>query len=118
MPWKLPLYFGISRSYALVAPTLFTKENYDGFFLEYDDDRSGDFDPLKYIPKGEGGPTVVLGLVTSKTGELEDKELIKKRIQEASQYVPLQQICLSPQCGFFFNPSWKQINGRTTVGQA
>lgn len=92
--------WAFAGSYALVAPTLFTKENYDGFFLEYDDDRSGDFDPLKYIPKGEGCPKVVLGLVTSKTGELEDKELIKTRIQEASQYVPLEQLCLSPQCGF------------------
>lgn len=85
-------------SYALVAPTLFSKEKYDGFFLEYDDDRSGDFDPLKYIPNG--GAKVVLGLVTSKTGELEDKELILARIKEASQYVPLEQLCLSPQCGF------------------
>ena len=85
-------------SYALVAPTLFAKEKYDGFFLEYDDDRSGDFDPLKHIPNG--GAKVVLGLITSKTGELEDKELILARIKEASQYVPLDQLCLSPQCGF------------------
>lgn len=70
----------------------------DGFFLEYDDDRSGDFKPLAEIPNG--GPSVVLGLLTSKSGELEDKEVIKARIEEASQFVPKEQLCLSPQCGF------------------
>jgi len=85
-------------SYALIAPTLFAKEKVDGFFLEYDDDRSGSFEPLKYIPKG--GPQVVLGVFTSKKGELEDKETLKARIEDASKYVPLDQICLSPQCGF------------------
>lgn len=85
-------------SYALIAPTLLAKEKVNGFFLEYDDDRSGDFKPLDYIPNG--GARVVLGLITSKTGELEDKDLIKKRIHEAAQYVPLDQLCLSPQCGF------------------
>lgn len=87
-----------SGSYELIAPTLLAKEKVDGFFLEYDDERSGDFNPLRYIPKD--GPRVVLGVVTSKSGELEDKEAIKARIQEASKYVPLEQICLSPQCGF------------------
>ncbi len=85
-------------SYSLIAPTLLAKEKVDGFFLEYDDDRSGDFKPLKHIPNG--GAQVVLGLVTSKNGELEDKETIKARIKEASQYVPLEQLSLSPQCGF------------------
>jgi 5-methyltetrahydropteroyltriglutamate--homocysteine methyltransferase len=85
-------------SYALIAPTLFAKEKVNGFFLEYDDERSGNFKPLEYIPIG--GAQVVLGLVTSKTGDLEDKESLKVRIQEASQFVPLEQICLSPQCGF------------------
>ena len=85
-------------SYDLIAPTLLAKENVDGFFLEYDDERSGDFTPLKHIPNG--GAQVVLGVVTSKNGELEDKELIKSRIQEASKHVPLEQLCLSPQCGF------------------
>lgn len=85
-------------SYAQIAPTLFAKEKVNGFFLEYDDDRSGDFKPLDYIP--DGGARVVLGLVTSKFGELEDKEEIKRRIQEASNYVPLEQLALSPQCGF------------------
>ncbi|MUK88847.1 5-methyltetrahydropteroyltriglutamate--homocysteine S-methyltransferase [Ornithinibacillus sp. L9] len=85
-------------SYALIAPTLLAKENVDGFFLEYDDERSGTFQPLEHIPTE--GPRVVLGLITSKSGELEDKELIKARINEAAKYVPLDQLCLSPQCGF------------------
>lgn len=85
-------------SYAHIAPTLLAKEKVDGFFLEYDDDRSGDFKPLEHIPNG--GPQVVLGVVTSKNGELEDKEAIKARIKEASEYVPLEQLALSPQCGF------------------
>ena len=85
-------------SYGLIAPTLFAKEKVDGFFLEYDDDRSGDFKPLEYIPND--GARVVLGLHTSKTGALEDRETIINRIKEATQYVPLDQLCLSPQCGF------------------
>ncbi|KAB8127471.1 5-methyltetrahydropteroyltriglutamate--homocysteine S-methyltransferase [Gracilibacillus oryzae] len=85
-------------SYDLIAPTLFAKEKVDGFFLEYDDDRSGGFKPLGHIPND--GAKVVLGLITSKTGELENKEQIKKRVEEATQYVPLEQLCLSPQCGF------------------
>lgn len=85
-------------SYDAIAETLLGKEQVDGFFLEYDDERSGGFEPLKHVPKG--GPQVILGVVTSKNGELEDKELIKSRIQEAAKYVPLEQLCLSPQCGF------------------
>lgn len=85
-------------SYALIAPTLFAKEKVDGFFLEYDDDRSGDFKPLEHIPNG--GPQVVLGLFTSKNGKLESKENILARIEEATKYVPLEQLCISPQCGF------------------
>ena len=85
-------------SYAKIAPTLFAKEKVNGFFLEYDDDRSGDFEPLDYIPKG--GTQVVLGVFTSKHGELEVKENIKARIKEATKYVPLEQLCISPQCGF------------------
>lgn len=85
-------------SYDLIAPTLLEKEKVDGFFLEYDDDRSGDFKALKYIP--EGGPRVILGLITSKTGELEDRDRIIARIHEAARYLPLEQLCLSPQCGF------------------
>jgi len=71
---------------------------YDGFFLEYDDERSGDFEPLRFLPKGK--VRAVLGLVTSKRGALEDKDLLKRRIEEASRYADLDQLCLSPQCGF------------------
>jgi 5-methyltetrahydropteroyltriglutamate--homocysteine methyltransferase len=85
-------------SYAKIAPTLFAKEKVDGFFLEYDDDRSGDFGPLEYIPND--GPQVVLGVFTSKHGNLEDKQNIKARVEEATKYVPLDQLCISPQCGF------------------
>jgi 5-methyltetrahydropteroyltriglutamate--homocysteine methyltransferase len=69
----------------------------DGFFLEYDDERSGGFEPLRFVPKGK---LVVLGLVTTKRGQLEDKDQLKRRIEEASHYVPIEQLCLSPQCGF------------------
>lgn len=85
-------------SYELIAPTLLAKEKVDGFFLEYDDERSGDFKPLEHIP--EGGARAVLGVFTSKSGELEDKAEIKARIEEATNHIPLDQICLSPQCGF------------------
>ncbi|SFB28313.1 Methionine synthase II (cobalamin-independent) [Lentibacillus halodurans] len=84
--------------YDRIAPKLFAKGNVDGFFLEYDDERSGGFNPLKYIP--EGGPRVVLGVITSKSGELEDRGDVVARIKAASDYVPLDQLCLSPQCGF------------------
>ncbi len=77
---------------------LFGGVNIDAFFLEYDNDRSGDFAPLRYIRPGH--QQVVLGLITTKNGELENPEGVKARLQEAAQYVPLAQICLSPQCGF------------------
>jgi 5-methyltetrahydropteroyltriglutamate--homocysteine methyltransferase len=83
--------------YEPVAEALFQELAVDGYFLEYDDDRSGDFRPLRYVPKGK---TVVLGLVTTKLDELEPKDDIKRRINEAAQYVPLEQLALSPQCGF------------------
>ncbi|WP_047979809.1 5-methyltetrahydropteroyltriglutamate--homocysteine S-methyltransferase [Ornithinibacillus contaminans] len=85
-------------SYGFIAPTLFAKEKVNGFFLEYDDERSGTFKPLAHIPRGD--TRVVLGLITSKFGDLEDKGFIKKRIQEATEFVSLDQLCLSPQCGF------------------
>ncbi len=69
----------------------------DGFFLEYDDERSGGFEPLRFVPPGK---MVVLGLVTTKSGALEDPDVLKRRIDEAARYVPLEQLCLSPQCGF------------------
>jgi 5-methyltetrahydropteroyltriglutamate--homocysteine methyltransferase len=83
--------------YDFVAEALFGELGVDGFFLEYDDARSGGFEPLRFVPKGK---YVVLGLVTTKRGELEEKDDLKRRIEEAGQYVDLDQLCLSPQCGF------------------
>jgi 5-methyltetrahydropteroyltriglutamate--homocysteine methyltransferase len=83
--------------YDFVAEALFSELEVDGFFLEYDDARSGTFEPLRFVPKGK---QVVLGLVTTKRPELEDKDMLKRRIEEASRYVDLDQLCLSPQCGF------------------
>jgi 5-methyltetrahydropteroyltriglutamate--homocysteine methyltransferase len=87
-----------SGGYEPVAQTLFEKCNYDGYFLEYDSERAGGFEPLRFLPKGN--KIVVLGLVTSKSGRLEPRDDIKKRIEEATKYVALDQLCLSPQCGF------------------
>ncbi|MFL5361550.1 MAG: 5-methyltetrahydropteroyltriglutamate--homocysteine S-methyltransferase, partial [Myxococcales bacterium] len=84
-------------SYDFVAEALFNELRVDGFFLEYDDARSGGFEPLRFVPKGK---RVVLGLVTTKRGELEKKDDLKRRIEEASRFVPVEQLCLSPQCGF------------------
>jgi len=83
--------------YEPVADALFNELAVDAYFLEYDDARSGDFSPLRFVPKSK---TVVLGLVTTKVGELESKDTLKRRIDEASRVVPLEQLCLSPQCGF------------------
>ncbi len=84
-------------SYDFVAEALFSELDVDGFFLEYDDERSGGFEPLRFVPEGR---CVVLGLVTTKRGALESKDDLKRRIDEASRYIPLDQLCLSPQCGF------------------
>ena len=86
-----------SGGYDHVADALFNQLDVNGYFLEFDDERSGGFEPLRFVPKGK---KVVLGLVTSKRAELESKDAIKRRIEEASKFVPLEQICLSPQCGF------------------
>ena len=83
--------------YDFVAEALFGELDVDGFFMEWDDARSGGFEPLRFVPKGK---VVVLGLVTTKRGELEESDLLKRRIEEASRYVDLDQLCLSPQCGF------------------
>jgi 5-methyltetrahydropteroyltriglutamate--homocysteine methyltransferase len=83
--------------YDFIAEALFNELNVDGFFLEYDDERSGGFEPLRFVPKGK---MVVLGLVTTKSRALEAKDELKRRIDEAAKYVPLEQLCLSPQCGF------------------
>jgi 5-methyltetrahydropteroyltriglutamate--homocysteine methyltransferase len=84
-------------SYDFVAEALFGGLEVDGFFLEYDDARSGGFEPLRFVPPGK---RVVLGLVTTKRPQLEDKDTLKRRIDEASKFVPIEQLCLSPQCGF------------------
>jgi 5-methyltetrahydropteroyltriglutamate--homocysteine methyltransferase len=86
-----------SGNYEPVAEALLSEMRLDAFFLEYDDDRSGDFRPLRFLGKGK---VVVLGLVTTKFGQLESKDTLKRRIDEAARYVPLDQLCLSPQCGF------------------
>ncbi len=84
-------------SYDPVADVLFNEMNVDAFFLEYDDDRSGDFSPLRHLPHDK---VVVLGLVTTKVADLEDPDQLKRRVDEAAGYVPLENLCLSPQCGF------------------
>ncbi len=86
-----------SGGYEPVAEVLFNEMDVDSYFLEYDDERSGDFEPLRFMPKGK---TAVLGIVSSKTGDLEDKDALKRRIDEAAKYIPLEQIAISPQCGF------------------
>jgi len=86
-----------SGGYDFVAEALFGELNVDGFFLEFDDERSGGFEPLRFVPPGK---MVVLGLVTTKRGELEDPDKLKRRIDQASKFVSLDQLCLSPQCGF------------------
>jgi 5-methyltetrahydropteroyltriglutamate--homocysteine methyltransferase len=84
-------------NYEPVAEALLAEMNLDAYFMEYDDDRSGDFRPLRFLPRGK---IVVLGLVTTKFGEMESKDTLKRRIDEASKYAPIEQLCLSPQCGF------------------
>jgi 5-methyltetrahydropteroyltriglutamate--homocysteine methyltransferase len=87
-----------SGGYDHVAEAVFGGLDVDGFFLEFDDPRSGTFEPLRFVPRGK--KRVVLGLVTTKKGALEKKDDLKRRIDEAAKYVPLDQLCLSPQCGF------------------
>ena len=86
-----------SGSYDYVAETAFSKLSVDGFFLEFDTERAGGFEPLRYIPKGK---KVVLGLVSSKVPQLEGKDQLKRRIEQASKFVPFENLCISPQCGF------------------
>src|ERR671936_1914967 len=83
--------------YDYVAEALFNDLGVDGLFLEYDDARSGGFEPLRFVPSGK---VVVLGLVTTKRGDLETKDQLMRRIEEASRFVDLDRLCLSPQCGF------------------
>ncbi|MBX9826406.1 MAG: 5-methyltetrahydropteroyltriglutamate--homocysteine S-methyltransferase [Xanthobacteraceae bacterium] len=89
--------FVASGGYEPVAEILFNEVKIQAYFMEYDTDRAGGFEPLRFVPKGK---TVVLGLVTSKSGTLESKDALKRRIDEAAKYVSLDQLCLSPQCGF------------------
>jgi 5-methyltetrahydropteroyltriglutamate--homocysteine methyltransferase len=89
--------FIASGGYEPVADMVFNQINVDGYFMEWDDDRSGGFEPLRHLPKGKH---VVLGLVTSKFGEIESKDNLKRRIEAAAKFAPLDQLCLSPQCGF------------------
>jgi 5-methyltetrahydropteroyltriglutamate--homocysteine methyltransferase len=89
--------FIASGGYEPVAEVLFNSVNVHGYFMEFDSERAGGFEPLRFVPKGK---MVVLGLVTSKTGTLESKVAIKRRIDQAAKFVPLDQLCLSPQCGF------------------
>jgi 5-methyltetrahydropteroyltriglutamate--homocysteine methyltransferase len=90
--------FIASGGYEFVAERLLGEVKLDGYFLEYDTERAGGFEPLRFLPKGK--QIVVLGLVTSKSGKLESKDGVKRRIDEATKYVALDQLCLSPQCGF------------------
>src|SRR5215467_4346044 len=89
--------FVASGGYEPVAEILFNEIDIDAYFMEYDSDRAGGFEPLRFVPKGK---MVVLGLVTSKSGTLEEKDALKRRIDEAAKFVDLDQLCLSPQCGF------------------
>jgi 5-methyltetrahydropteroyltriglutamate--homocysteine methyltransferase len=100
-----------SGGYDFVADSLFNQLEVDGFFMEWDDERSGGFEPLRYLPKGK---IVVLGLVTTKRPNLESKDVLKRRIEEASKYADLDQLCLSPQCGF---SSTREGNDLTTDEQ-
>jgi 5-methyltetrahydropteroyltriglutamate--homocysteine methyltransferase len=89
--------FIASGGYEPVAELMFNAIDVHGYFMEYDSARAGGFEPLRFVPKGK---MVVLGLVTSKSGTLESTDEIKRRIDEAAKFVPLDQLCLSPQCGF------------------
>ena len=89
--------FVSSGGYEPIADLMFNKLNIEGYFLEWDNDRSGGFEPLRFVPKNK---QVVLGLVTSKSGKLESKDELKRRIEQASKFISLDQLCLSPQCGF------------------
>jgi 5-methyltetrahydropteroyltriglutamate--homocysteine methyltransferase len=100
--------------YDFVAEALFNELNVDGFFLEYDDARSGGFEPLRFVPEGK---LVVLGLVTTKRGELEQKGELERRIEEATKYVPLDQLCLSPQCGFSSTVEGNQLTYEQEVAK-
>ena len=100
--------------YEPVAETLFNELAVDGYFLEYDDARSGDFSPLRLVPSGK---IIVLGLVTTKVGELESKDALKRRIDEAAKFLPLDRLCLSPQCGFSSTVHGNEIAAEVQVAK-
>jgi 5-methyltetrahydropteroyltriglutamate--homocysteine methyltransferase len=89
--------FVATGGYEPVAEILFNTIKVHGYFMEYDTERAGGFEPLRFVPKGK---TVVLGIVTTKTGQLESRDTLKRRIEEAAKYVDIDQLALSPQCGF------------------
>jgi len=95
--------------YEPVAEVLFNELNVDAYFLEYDDERAGDFRPLRFVPKGK---TVVLGLVTTKAADLESRADLLRRVEEAARYMPIENMCLSPQCGFSSTVEGNQITER------
>jgi 5-methyltetrahydropteroyltriglutamate--homocysteine methyltransferase len=99
--------FVAEGGYDAVADVMFNQTMVDAFFLEYDDARSGSFEPLRYVPRGR---FVVLGLVSSKLPRLESKDELKRRIDEASKFMPLDQLCLSPQCGFSSTAEGNEIS--------
>ena len=101
--------------YEPVAELLFNQIGVDGYFMEFDTERAGGFEPLRFVPKGK---TVVLGLVTSKTGALESADELERRIADAAKYVDLDQLCLSPQCGFASTEEGNIAHRRRAVGQA
>jgi 5-methyltetrahydropteroyltriglutamate--homocysteine methyltransferase len=90
-----------------VADVLFNQVNVNAYFMEYDTERAGGFEPLRFVPKGK---TVVLGLISSKLPRMEDPDVLVKRIEEASQYVPMEYLALSPQCGFASTAEGNLIN--------
>ena len=108
-------YFS-SGGYEEVSEIIFGGLDVDGLFLEFDDERSGSFEPLRHVNRPD--LSVVLGLITSKFGELENPESIKERITEASKYVPLEQLCLKPTMWFRFNRRRQSINRRTAMGKS
>ena len=99
--------FIASGGYEPIADILFNKVNANAYFLEWDNDRSGGFEPLRFLPKGK---QVVVGLITSKTGELESRDSILRRLDEASKFAPIDQLCLSPQCGFASTEEGNTLN--------
>ena len=102
-------------SYDFVAEALFSGLEVDGFFLEYDDERSGGFEPLRFVPRDK---VVVLGLVTTKTGALERKDDLKRRVEDASRFIDVDQLCLSPQCGFASVAEGNKLSLRRPDGEA